>query len=374
MKLISKLAIVTGLVLLMATTARTQTFNFTVNTSSLPAEGWRFVAFGLINGDGVVNNTVTISEFQNQGGGIMGYPDCTNWGMLNGSGCTGNLETSVTLSDVEFANIFKEYVGIGTSMTFRVTMSHSYSGFGTPDTFAIYICSADTGICYSDDQLTGALITTEIPDSTPLHATDFVFNEARDYAMPAPQIESDMIPPVLTMADVTVDATTPAGALVNLNVTALDDVDGPRPVTCSATQVGASQFAGVGPVQFSIGKTVVSCTASDTSNNESMGSFTVIVRAASEQVKALITTVSQLNLKQGVVGSFDAKLDAAYAALAAANAGQRNNVCNLMSAFVNEVNAQCGMENDVCTKAMATPDAMALSSAAIRISKVLGCP
>src|SRR5262249_1389616 len=43
----------------------------------------------------------------------------------------------------------------------------------------------------------------------------------------------DSVPPVVTVpADITADATSPAGAIVTFSVSAVDQVDGPRPVTC----------------------------------------------------------------------------------------------------------------------------------------------
>ena len=78
----------------------------------------------------------------------------------------------------------------------------------------------------------------------------------------------DTTPPALTLpADITSTATSPSGAVVSFAATALDLVDGARPVSC--TPSSGSTFA--------IGSTNVACTASDTRGNTASGSFSVTV-------------------------------------------------------------------------------------------------
>ncbi len=78
----------------------------------------------------------------------------------------------------------------------------------------------------------------------------------------------DHTPPVLTLpADFSVEATGPSGATVTFTATAIDDVDGPVPVTCTPSS---------GSV-FALGATTVNCTASDMSGNVANGSFHVVV-------------------------------------------------------------------------------------------------
>ena len=84
---------------------------------------------------------------------------------------------------------------------------------------------------------------------------------------PAP--DPDTTAPVLTLpGNLTEEATGPNGALVPITVSANDDRDGSRPVTCTPTTSS----------RFPIGTTTVSCSASDTAGNTSHGSFTVTVR------------------------------------------------------------------------------------------------
>jgi len=79
----------------------------------------------------------------------------------------------------------------------------------------------------------------------------------------------DTTPPALTLPGaITAEATGPGGAAVTYSVSATDLVDGSRPVTCD--HLSGSTFP--------LGSTTVQCTATDTHNNTSHGSFTVLVQ------------------------------------------------------------------------------------------------
>src|SRR5262249_37145745 len=79
----------------------------------------------------------------------------------------------------------------------------------------------------------------------------------------------DTTPPELTLpGTITVEASSPSGSVVVFNATAVDAVDGPRPVTCLPAS-GST---------FSVGTTTVNCSASDTHGNIGRGSFTVVVQ------------------------------------------------------------------------------------------------
>jgi len=78
----------------------------------------------------------------------------------------------------------------------------------------------------------------------------------------------DTTPPVLSLpADITVAATSAAGADVSWSATALDAVDGPVPVTCTPA-------AGL----FAVGTTIVACSATDAASNSANGDFSVTVQ------------------------------------------------------------------------------------------------
>jgi predicted outer membrane repeat protein len=92
------------------------------------------------------------------------------------------------------------------------------------------------------------------------------------YDIGAYEYVPDTVPPVVTVpANKTVDATGPGGAIVMFTASAVDDVDGPLPVTC--TPASGSTFP--------VGVTTVTCTATDASGNVGSASFTVTVRYTS---------------------------------------------------------------------------------------------
>jgi hypothetical protein len=100
-------------------------------------------------------------------------------------------------------------------------------------------------------------------------------------------VVQDTTPPVLFLpAPITVEATGPAGAVVTYTATAVDAVDGPRPVTC--TPVSGSTFR--------LGTATVSCTSSDTHGNIANGSFTITVRDTTPPVLHLPADITKVIL------------------------------------------------------------------------------
>ena len=82
-------------------------------------------------------------------------------------------------------------------------------------------------------------------------------------------------------ADLTVDATTPSGAIVTFEATATDDAGTPT-VTCAPAS----------GTTFAIGSTTVACSVTDDDGATVSGSFTVSVRGARDQVTDLLTAVA----------------------------------------------------------------------------------
>lgn len=79
----------------------------------------------------------------------------------------------------------------------------------------------------------------------------------------------DTTAPVLTLpANISTEATGPAGAMVTFSASASDLVNGPLSVTCSPAS-GST---------FAVGTTAVNCSALDTSGNSANGSFNVTVQ------------------------------------------------------------------------------------------------
>ena len=167
----------------------------------------------------------------------------------------------------------------------------------------------------------------------------------------------DTTRPMLSLPDnITIDATSPQGAIVIYPASATDSVDGIVPVICSNAS---------GTV-VPIGTTTVSCTATDAAGNTASGSFTVLVQAAAAQVSQLIVTVQNFNLQQGISNSLDAKLQNVLEALNGATAGNTAAVCNQLAAFINETAAQSG-------KKLTVAQANQLIATAQQIRAVIGC-
>jgi hypothetical protein len=168
----------------------------------------------------------------------------------------------------------------------------------------------------------------------------------------------DTTKPTLTLpANITVDATSPAGAVVTYGASTTDIVSDAVTVNCSRPP-GST---------FPIGTTTVTCSAADAAGNSVSGSFNVLVQAAAAQVTALIAKVQSFNLSQGIENSLDTKLQNVVTALNAAKDGNASGVCGQMGAFINETTAQSG-------KKLSVAQANQLIAAAQQIKAVLGCP
>ena len=169
-------------------------------------------------------------------------------------------------------------------------------------------------------------------------------------------LDLDTTPPVLTVPSeaVITDGVGVDGARVSYTVSALDDVDGLVAVAC--TPASGSLFA--------IGETTVRCSAVDAAGNVAEASFFVRVRGADAQLARLRAEITAIDATRGIVKSLDAKLEAVQAALAAANAGERQDACNKLNAFVHAVQAQLG-------KQLEPAEAERLLAAALRIEGLL---
>ena len=160
----------------------------------------------------------------------------------------------------------------------------------------------------------------------------------------------DITPPEISVpADMAVNATGPAGALVTFTATATDE----NPTNPAVTCVPPS-----GSV-FAIGDTTVVCTATDAAGNTASASFTVTVQGAAAQLADLRAAVEGV----GPGSSLADKIEAAQAALAGNDAP---GTCSILTAFINQVEAQSGKSTETGTADTLIADAM-------RIRAVLGC-
>jgi len=160
----------------------------------------------------------------------------------------------------------------------------------------------------------------------------------------------DTTPPTIgPLSNLTVAATSPAGAVVTFVVTATDVVD-PAPIVSANPPSGST---------FPVGTTTVIVTATDFSGNTSSASFTVTVMGPSQITSNLTTTAASLNFKQGT--------NLLQNALGQINSGKTGAACNQLSAFINQTQAQSG-------KQLTAAEASQLIASAVQIKGALGCP
>ena len=159
-------------------------------------------------------------------------------------------------------------------------------------------------------------------------------------------------------ADLTVNATSPNGAVVTYTPPKVVDESGESSTaSVSCTPASGSTFA--------IGTTKVTCTASDSDDTNSpvSGSFTVTVKGAAAQISDLITTVNSYHLSSSLQTALDNKLNDALKAI---NAGQTTTACSELTDFSGYVQSHTG-------KGITTSQATQLIAAAKQVQAVLGC-
>jgi hypothetical protein len=162
--------------------------------------------------------------------------------------------------------------------------------------------------------------------------------------------QQDSTPPVITVpGDITVNATSPAGAAVSYSVTAGDPDDEVASLGC--VPASASTFA--------IGTTTVDCTASDTHGNTGSASFMVHVKGAAEQLADLRVAVTG-------VGPGTSLADKVIQAQTALNKHDLAGACSTLNALINQLKALSG-------KSVPAGVVDALVADATRIRAVLGC-
>jgi len=164
-------------------------------------------------------------------------------------------------------------------------------------------------------------------------------------------------PTIVCPPSMTVNATSPSGAVVNFPLATASD-NCPASLTRSCAPASGSTFA--------IGTTTDTCTADDGSGNTATCTFTVKVKSAAEQLADLIAVVQGLTAPKLDPGIRTAMLVKLQAALASVNPPNTALACQALQDFISMVNAQSG-------KKIATSDATFLINEATRIRAVLGC-
>ena len=136
----------------------------------------------------------------------------------------------------------------------------------------------------------------------------------------------DVTPPTLVApAAMTVNATTPAGAVVNYTATATDDYGVPT-ITC--TPVSGSTFA--------VGPTTVSCKAVDSAGNQANATFLVTVLGPTEQLTSAKTELAGYGLPAWQTSAISGILELAQRAI---QAGRPAVACRVLLGYSQAVQA-----------------------------------
>lgn len=167
-------------------------------------------------------------------------------------------------------------------------------------------------------------------------------------------VNDTTLPVVPMLPDITVNATSPAGAQVAYSLPAVTD-------NCPGASVVGAPSSGS---TFAIGTTIVMVTGTDASGNNASQSFQVIVIGPAGQTTALGSLVRSLGLDRGMEKNLMAKLNSALSAI---DAGRRVPACSHLDAFIHEVLVQTG-------KKIPAVQAVELIAAASQVQASLGCP
>jgi hypothetical protein len=176
---------------LCAASARAELFTVTLNTSRL--SGLQTFGFALTNFDSA-SNGVSLSVFDFGGGSAAaGSQDCTLGGTFTGMGCSGNMDSGISLLDLDpTAAFFTQQFAVGAYLSFVLDASNNFAG-GVPDQLAMYLCDGGFTTCYSDDA-TGAMLLLDLSGGA-LSPSSFVTFGASLHELDAPVVAELTAPP-----------------------------------------------------------------------------------------------------------------------------------------------------------------------------------
>jgi len=129
--------------LLGATTSHASSFLFHIDVNTTPlmgnANGPFSLDFQLNDGSaagGDANNAVTLSNFNFGGGTVSGDPTLLG-------GATGNLSSSITITDSAFGNEIFQGFTPGSTLGFEVSITRNVDSGVTPDSFSFAILDSN---------------------------------------------------------------------------------------------------------------------------------------------------------------------------------------------------------------------------------------
>ena len=160
-------------------------YDISMNTAPLMshAAGPFSLEFQLNDGRGTgdANNTATLSSFAFGGGTPMGLPTVAG-------GASGNLSSSVNLTDSSFFNQFIQGFTPGSMLKFRLSLTTNVDSGATPDQFSIAILDrTHTEIPTLAGSFFGVFVSIDIDSSNPTVKT-FASDTMRSPAAGGPPI------------------------------------------------------------------------------------------------------------------------------------------------------------------------------------------
>lgn len=176
-----RFVVVSGLVLFVsALPAFADSFNVTLNTSTSTLTGTQALAFEFVDGDGAVNNSVTLSDFSLGGGSTTGGAD-----YLGTTGVSGDLSGTITMNDSGSLALFTQDIDLGSTISFVLATTNNFAGT-TPDGFVMELCASDLSSCYSD-AADGSLLVLPL-SGTGLTPSSFTLTGDSADNLPAPTV------------------------------------------------------------------------------------------------------------------------------------------------------------------------------------------
>lgn len=371
-----------GIVFAACAAAQTNQIAVTLNTSPLISSqpGPFSVGFQLADGslsyDG--NNSVTVSNIQFGGGGAAGSPACS----ANGQNVSGNLSSSISMTDLGvFADCAQQFTP-GTSLSFNVSYTNNLDPTGLPDEFVMVILNGDQPI-----PTTGglALLQIDFNSATP-SVQVFAGNPSANggIAIAAPVV-SGVLPP----ASISVNSgASPQSTAINtafgtpLGVT-VTDVNG-NPVAGASVTFTAPASGASGTFPNSQSSIALITNSSGVASaafaaNAEAGSYTVVANVSdlAPASFSLTNTAGAANTMAAVPGTTpqSAVIHTAFASLGVSIVDPSNNpVSGVNVTFTAPASGASGVfSNNVQTIVVST-DASGVASAFFSASQAAGGP
>jgi hypothetical protein len=142
--------------------------NVSINTSGLPISPGSEIFFIFTDGSGTgdANNTATLTTFA-LGGGSVGAVDLSN----TFGGASGDMSSTVSLTNSSFTNVFAETFSAGSSLSFLLNLTTNVDAGGTPDQFSVSIVDPSGNFLSPSDPLTGNLLAINLDSANPSVST-----------------------------------------------------------------------------------------------------------------------------------------------------------------------------------------------------------